>query len=408
MNKLKQIIASRIAPAYIPVLPSFYANTLTNLIPDLYAGLDVVSRELTGFIPSVSRNMNGIERAAVGESVRYPVTPEVAGVNISPAMSVPEPADVTVGSGTMTISKARAYPFGFAGEEQQGLNNGPGYLSVQADMFAQAVRGIVNEMESDLASVAYLKASRAYGAATTTPFGTNTAESANIKKILDDNGAPPTDRALVIDTTAGASLRTLLGINANRVAQDQMTMQQGSLIDLSGMVITESGQVKRHTAGTAANATTNNAGYAVGATVITLASAGTGTLVVGDVIAFAGDANKYVIVAGDTDVSNGGTITLAAPGLRQAIPAANTNITRQASYTANVGFARSAVHLAVRPPALPQEGDLARDRMIITDPRSGMPLEVSIYPGYRKVRFEVAAAWGADVTKTAHVALLLG
>lgn len=385
------------------------SNVLTNLIPDLYAGLDVVSRELVGFMPSVSRNAS-VDRAALGEAVRFHRAPAVAGVSISPAMSIPEPADLTIGSDTITISKAKAYPFGFAGEEQRGLNNGPGFLSVQADLFAQALRGLVNEIEADIASAAYLGASRAYGAVGTIPFASDTSAAAQVRKILDDNGAPLTDRALVMNTTAGANLRTLLGINADRVAQDQMTMQQGSLINLAGMVMAESGQIKTHTAGTAAGADTNAAGYAVGATVITLdASApdGTGTFVAGDVVTFAGDANKYVLTAGDTDVSDGGTITLAEPGLRVAIPAAETAITRVASYSANVAFARSAIHLALRPPALPQEGDMAVDRMMLVDPRSGMPFEVSVYAGYRKMRYEVAAAWGVKVVKPEHVALLI-
>lgn len=78
--------------------------------------------------------------------------------------------------------------------------------------------------------------------------------------------------------------------------------------------------------GTASGATTNATGYAIGLRTITLASAGTGSFVVGDIVTFAGQATEYRITAGDTDVSNGGTLTFT-PGLVSAIPAATTAIT---------------------------------------------------------------------------------
>lgn len=81
------------------------------------------------------------------------------------------------------------------------------------------------------------------------------------------------------------------------------------------------------TKGTASGATTDATGYAIGTTTITLASAGTGTIIVGDRVTFAGDTVKYVVMSGDSDVSNGGTITIASPGLLTAIPSSTTAIT---------------------------------------------------------------------------------
>ncbi len=408
MNRnMQAILSSGFAPMIGHLSAYAHANTLTRLIPDLYAGLDVVSRELVGFIPGVARSATA-ERAAVGQSVVYHITPAANVVDITPAMTVPNPADQNVGNDTMTITKSRAAEFGFTGEEQRGLNTGAGYLSIQADMFAQGLRALTNEVEADGAAAAAAGASRAWGTAGTTPFASDLSDTANIRKILDDNGAPASGRSLVINTTAGAKVRTLTQLTKVNEAGTAMTLTQGELMNIHGFSLKESAGIINFTKGTAAGSTTNAAGYAIGATVITLAAAGTGQLKAGDVITFAGDTNKYVIASGDADVSNGGTITLAKPGLRQAIPAAATAITVGNNYSANVGFSSNALVLAARAPALPAEGDLALDRMMITDPRSGLTFEVSLYPGYRKIRAEVALAWGWKATKAEHIALLLG
>ncbi len=185
-------------------------------------------------------------------------------------------------------------------------------------------------------------------------------------------------------------------------------LRQGVLLDLAGMSLRESAQIETNVAGTASSATTDNAGYSVGDTVLTLASAGTGTLLAGDLITLAGDTNKYQIIVGDADVSGGGTFTIAAPGLRVAITTSATAITMVAAAARNMVFNRSAIVLAARLPERPEEGDLATDVMTITDPRSGMSFEVSVYPGYRKVVYEIAAAWGVKNIKPEHTALLLG
>jgi len=384
------------------------SNTLTDLIPDLYAAMDVVSREMVGVVPAVTMDARA-NRAAVNQSVRVPIAPEnTAGENVTPAMSVPSASDQTIGNAEITISKAKAYPFSWEGNEQDGLNNnGPGYLPIRANQMAQAMRAAVNAIESDLTAL-HSTFSRAAGTAGTTPFSTagDFTDATNTLKILKDNGAPVSDNHLILDTTAGANF--LGKQSSSNVEYEDSILRQGVFRTVSGMDLRESGQIVTSTAGTGSSATTDDSGYSVGDTVITLASAGTGTIVAGDVITFAGDTNQYVVVSGDTDVSDGGTITLAEPGLRQAIAGSTTAITIVAAAARNMAFNRSALVLATRMPERPQEGDMALDVMDITDPRSGLTFEVAMYPGYRKVRYEIALAWGVKNIKPEHTALLLG
>ncbi|WP_047305144.1 P22 coat - protein 5 family protein [Pseudomonas fluorescens] len=382
------------------------SNTLTGLTTTIYNALDVVSRELVGFIPAVSADMT-YDRAAVGQTVTSPVAPAASATDITPAVTPPNDGDQTIGSVSMTISKARRVPVRWNGEEKRGLdNNGASYNVILRDQLAQAMRALVNEVESDIANLC-LKSSRAYGTPGTVPFATNLAEAAQMRKILSDNGAPMSDLQMVLDTTAGASMRTLGQLTKANEAADTSMLRRGVLLDVHGFAIRESAQVKTIAAGSAASATTNTAGYAVGTTLITLASAGTGAVLAGDIITFAGDTNKYVVLSGDSDTSNGGTLTLAAPGLRKAIPAAATAITVIAATTRNMAFARSALAVATRAPALPEGGDSASDRMIITDPISGLSFEISLYKQYRQIQYEIALAWGVAMVKPEHTALLL-
>jgi hypothetical protein len=377
-------------------------NTITNLIPDLYESLDVVSRELVGLIPSVSSDMT-FERAAVGQTVRSPVAPAVAATDITPAVIPPDDGEQTIGNVPMTITKARRVPVRWNGEQSLGLNNnGPTRSRIMIDQFAQAMRTLTNEVETDLAAL-HIGASRAYGTAGTAPFGVagDFTDAASALKILKDNGNTA-DAQLVIDTTAGVKL---LGLQSRYDIAGDVTMQnQGVIINKAGLNIRESAKIATFTKGAGAAYTSTAAGFAVGTTAIPIIT-GTGTVLAGDIVTFAGDPNKYVVAAG---VAAPGTITLAAPGLMQAIPAAATAMTIVGNSTRNMAFCRTAIALATRAPALPEEGDSAVDRQIITDPRSGLSFEVAKYLQYRQVQYEISLAWGVKVVKPEHLALLIG
>jgi hypothetical protein len=377
------------------------ANTLTNLAPDLYEALDTVSRELVGFIPSVTLDAS-VARAALNETVRSFATPASTAEDVTPGQLPPDDGDQSIGNVTITISKSRSVPFRWTGEEQKGMNHGPGYRNIRLDQIKQAFRTLANEIDSFIGGLAINGSSRAWGTAGTTPFASDLSDPANLRKILSDNGAPLSDLQLVINTTAGAKVRSLAQLTKANEAGTTQLREQGILLNIHGFTLRESAGVNVHTAGTGTSYVTNGT-QAKGATTIAVQT-GSGTILAGDVISFAADtADKYVVgtalAAGNLGINN--------PGLVAAIAGSNA-VTVGGSYTGNVGFARSAIVLSTRQPALPEEGDMADDRMTLVDPRSGLAFEVAMYRQYRRVRYEVAIAYGASVIKPEHVATLLG
>jgi len=387
------------------------ANTLTGLIPTIYEALDVVSREMIGFIPAVSRNTSA-ERAALDQTISIPIAPATTLADNTAAVTAPNTGDQTVANTTMTISRSKHAPIRWNGEEQRGLLNAGSYAGILQGQFVQAFRALTNQIDADLFDTVYKNASRAYGTAGTAPFGTagDLSDIAQARKILDDNGAPQSDLEMVLGSAAMANLRGKQNVlfKVNEAGTDAM-LREGIIGRLEGMNLRNSNAITAVTKGTGASYTTSTAGFAVGATSIALIT-GTGTILAGDTIVITGDANKYVVTGGITEP---GTITIAKPGLKAAVAASAINVTVQNTATPNAAFSKSAVQLITRAPAMPigpdgRAMDMADDVIQVTDPMTNITFDVAVYRQFMQLVYHVRLAWGYKAIKQEHIAMLLG
>jgi len=387
------------------------ANTLTGLLPTIYEAMDIVSREMIGMIPAVTRNSTA-ERAALGQSILVPITtPPTLGDNTA-AVTAPNTGDQTVNNVAMTISRSKHAPIRWNGEEQRGQINAGNFNGILMNQFVQAFRALTNYIEADLFTTAYQNASRAYGTAGTTPFGTanDLSDIAQVRKILDDNGVPQTDLQLVLGGAAMANMRGKQSslFKVNESGTEQM-LRQGIIQNLEGAAVRNSNAVKAVTKGTGASYTSDTAGYAVGATTINLIT-GTGTVLAGDTITFAGDTNKYVVLVG---IAAPGSVTIGNPGLLQAIPTSATAVTVGATAVSNLMFSQSAIQLVTRSPQMPigpdgRAMDMADDVIQVTDPYTGIVFDVAVYRQFMQLVYHVRLAWGFQGVKANHTAILLG
>jgi hypothetical protein len=387
------------------------SNTLTNLAADIYKAADTIGRELVGIIPSVTINGDASTRAAKGDTVRshFTRTPTVSS-SFAPAMTIPEGTDQTVDNKTLSVDTYASVQIPWTGEDIKHVNNGSGFETIYGDQIKQAMRAIANTIESYLWGVTYKGASRAFGTAGTTPFASNFDSIAEVRQILVDNGAPTNDGqlSLIVNSSAGTKLRNLASLQQVNTSGNDTLLRQGTLLDLQGFMLKESAGISTHTKGAGTGYDANQgAGFVVGDTSIILdgGTVNTTGIKAGDVVTFAGDANKYVVMTGTT--ATGATIVLNGPGLRATL-ADTVEMTIGDSYTGNVALHKAAVELVVRPPALPNGGDAAVDTMTIQDPWSGLVFEIAVYKGYMKTMIEVRCLYGAKVWKPEFVASLLG
>lgn len=274
------------------------------------------------------------------------------------------------------------YRAAFAFDDKQARQVDRGIIPMQIQ---EAIRGLVNKIETNV-WLNYKKFYGYAGVAGTTPFATGIDEFLTAEKLANDQLMPGDRRALLLDTAANANWK---GLRRN---------YDRNFADV-GVEPAWTQHVPTHTAGTASGATTDTAGYAVGIKTVTLASAGTGTIVVGDIITFAGQTQTYTVTAGDADVSNGGTISFE-PGLKVALAGSAIAITVKASHVSNLLLHPNAIAFAMAPMAqgamVPGSG---ATEATVVDNDSGLALRLTFFRQFYQDEWSFDALWGSAVPR---------
>jgi len=375
------------------------ANVFTALAPTLFSVAQEVSNEPFGAVAAINMSFDD-KGVAKGDTVKVPIAPTRTPTDFTPSNASSTGTDATATSVDVTITASKKVDWALTGEQIRSLDNGIDSAEWARQMIAQGMRALRNLAEQDCCTAIKQGASRAYGTAGTTPFASDLSALNNARKILQDNGAPLADLQFVGDTSAGLNLRNLGIIQQAYQAGSEEERRSGKLLRQFGFQINETAGIASHTKGTGASYVTSGS-TAAGVRDIALVT-GTGTVLAGDVVTFAADANnKYVV---NTGVTAPGTISLGRPGAKVTIATANA-MTVGNTYTPNMAFERSAIVGIMRPPLFPDNP--THQKMLISD-NKGMTYMLVQIAQYGQITWELHLAWGFKVVQSEHVAIVLG
>lgn len=366
-------------------------NTTTSVVDTIFARSLLALRENAVLPRYVNKNWS-TEPGNKFDTIDVPIPSAISASAVTPSYVPPDDSGVSPTSVSISLNKWYETAFFINDKEVFEIVGG-----VFEGQLSEAIKGLVNQVESDL--FAEYKDVYGYaGAAGTTPFASDLSEASTARQVLATQLAPRAPRFCVVDENAEANLLGLRQIQDLSYRGSTQGLMDGELGQLLGFLFVMDQNVPTHTKGTASGATTDATGYAAGLKTVTLDSAGTGTIVAGDIITFAGDTQTYTVTSGDADVSNGGTISFS-PGLKSAIPSSATAITVKGSHVANLAFHRDAFALASRPLAQSDPFGLNPNIRSMVDPVSGLSLAMEITRQHYRTRIALSSLYGVQCVR---------
>lgn len=372
------------------------ANTYTDIIPKIL-GRALSHMRANSVLPRlVNRDYDGAA-AERGSVINVPVPPTISVTQVSPSASQPSNVDTTFS--TTPVALDQHYEAAFHLTDLQRLEVMGSTEQMAVDV---AIAELCDYIDRSVMTAMDVGASIATGSAGTVPFATLALATSPLT-YLDVHKQPRIARHVVMSAQANGNLQGLAQFTSLDYTPDLSAITEGALAGNRklGANWWMSQNAPSHTAGTGASYLVNNgSGLAVGATTIAC-DTGSGTILPGDVVTFAADtANKYVVAT----ALSGGSFTIAAPGLKVAIPD-NNAITVAASHVSSFAFAREAIVFASRP-FLPSAAAVATDQ--VTDPMTGLTIRVEVTRQNRQDKWAFDALWGTKVIRPHGVIKIMG
>lgn len=334
------------------------------------------------------------EARGQGDTVNVPIPPTTSTADVTPSNVLPAPVATTPTTVPLVIDQwKKNVPFGITDKEMTEINENANYIP---DKTASAIEALARGINANIFSN-YTKVYGAVGTAGTTPFsGDKAGDVSQAKRLLAEQLCPTAGRNLVIDPSAEANA----AINAQLSDMDKVNREvhiEGEIGRRHGFDFFMDQDVPYHTAGTSAGTLAAAAG-SVGDTTLAC-DTGTGTLVVGDIITFAGHDQQYVIDTAVADVSSG---TLSFNPALVAAVADNAAVTVLASHRVNLAFHPNAFAFV----SVPMEN---RENMVqIVDDVTGIVLRLEQIQEYKQKAWEFDVLYGSACIRPELAVRVLG
>ncbi len=362
------------------------ANDLAAFIPQILAQALPVLRANLIYPRLVSRQFEP-QPGEKGSTVTVPIAGAVPVGDVTPSNTPPVTADIETTFATITLERWREAAFYLTDRDLIQVSNG--LLPSQAQ---EAVKALANDVNGWIVSEFRKAVPYAAGSPGSAAFTSDFSEYLTARRILNENLAPMTDRAMVIDPLAEANMLALRPVTDASWRGSSRAIIEAQIDRFLGADwFLDQGSYASFTPGTATGFLVNGAALA-GATQISI-DTGSGTFVPGDTITIAGDTEPYSVYA-----VAGNVLTLS--------PALRVNISDNAAITRTSGSAASSINFLFHPMSFafgsrPFVGTASRELGVafesIADPLSGLTLRLELSREHKRYRWSFDILYGGKV-----------
>jgi hypothetical protein len=372
------------------------ALVTTNVLQTVVAmGLNAL-RERIVLAKVVNRDYESqITGQKIGATVNVAVPAAVAVRVVAPDVVPPAVTAVTPTSVAVTLNQWYEAPFAM---DDKGISQvDRGILPMQA---SEAVKAVANNIDQYLWGLTH-GANGFYGftgTPATAPFATDLSEYLAARGLADAQLMEHDEATcfVILDTFAKANAMGTAAMQNASWRGDANAFRSGKMGVALGASWDYSQNVPLHTAGTWTNAGTTTGTNAAGQAVVNL-TGGTGSLLVGDIVTFAGDTQTYVVIAATGTAPT--TAISVAPNLVTAKSATEV-VTVKATHRNNLLIHRDAIAFAMAPlQDTVQVAGAPTMQATAIDDESGLSLRLEVTRQHRQYQWAFDALYGGNVIR---------